>query len=122
MTIAASVGLVLGTGFRLAGSVSREREQQTLESLLTIPLSRAELLTAKWIGGVLRTRRFLMASAFMGLATCLIAELPVLVWILLPATILLHTIFAANLGLFFSVICRSTTRANVCFALVLLIL
>jgi len=32
-------------------SVVREREQKTLESLLTLPVERTEILAAKWLGG-----------------------------------------------------------------------
>lgn len=51
------VGLmVLVVGLHAAGSVARERQQNTLDDLLTIPRPRRELVWAKWVGAVARAR------------------------------------------------------------------
>jgi len=55
-----AIYLMLGVGLNLAGSVSREREQQTLDSLLSMPISRLEILRAKWFGAFYRQRRALI--------------------------------------------------------------
>jgi ABC-type Na+ efflux pump permease subunit len=54
-------GLVLGlmalvVGLHAAGSVARERQQETLTDLLTIPRPRADILRAKWLGSLLKAR------------------------------------------------------------------
>src|SRR5262249_23326318 len=58
--VISSVILLMGLAFRLARTVSREREQRTLESLLTMPMDRREMLTAKWLGCLLRSVRSLL--------------------------------------------------------------
>src|SRR5205807_1496364 len=57
------VALLTGVAYRLAGSVTREREQRTLESLLTLPISRWSLLRAKWLGSLLSFNLCLIAFA-----------------------------------------------------------
>lgn len=44
---------VLGVSFRAAGSVARERQQQTLEPLLLLPIDRRDILVAKWLATLL---------------------------------------------------------------------
>ena len=46
---------VLGVAFRATASVARERQQQTLEPLLLLPIDRSEILWAKLIGSVWRS-------------------------------------------------------------------
>ena len=47
------LGGMLGLGALLhaANSVTRERERDTLDGLLTLPVERAAVLEAKWLGG-----------------------------------------------------------------------
>ena len=118
----AGMALVIGMGLRLAGSVSREREQLTLESLLTIPHTRQAMLKAKWSGALLRMRRYLLGVVFIFGLGCAVGDIPPVSWVVLPVVMIAHTMFAANLGLFLSVYCRSTTRAYMAFGLVFLTL
>ena len=122
LSVLGGVGLLLGLGFRLARSVSRKREQNTLVSLLTVPFSRRELLMAKWRGAVVRMRRYLIGLACTVAVSCFMADLPAVSWVVFPATLALHAVFAANLGLFLSVVSRSTMRAYVALATILLTL
>jgi ABC-type transport system involved in multi-copper enzyme maturation permease subunit len=48
--------LLFVTAFYAAGTVSRERERQTLDGLLTLPDGREAVLAAKWQGAVLSAR------------------------------------------------------------------
>jgi ABC-type transport system involved in multi-copper enzyme maturation permease subunit len=110
-----------GTALRAAGSVSLERDQHTLDALLTMPCSREAIAGAKWLGSILRGREF-------GYALGLVAVLGLVNGTLHPAALLLVTVavltqlsFWAGVGLWLSVTCRTTLRARVTTALALMI-
>jgi ABC-type transport system involved in multi-copper enzyme maturation permease subunit len=110
---ATALGLWLVQGFYAAAAVSRERERQTLEGLLTLPESREAVLFVKWLGNVLSTRQAwwcLGAIWGWGLLTgglhVLSLPLVVLAWAVITA-------FVASLGLYCSVVSRTTLRAIV---------
>src|SRR5262249_46803625 len=66
-TLVASL-VLLGVGLRAAGSVSGERERQTLDSLLTSPLLSQDILLAKWLGSIWSVRwAWLWLCAIWGL-------------------------------------------------------
>jgi ABC-type transport system involved in multi-copper enzyme maturation permease subunit len=105
-----------------AGSLSRERERQTLESLLTTPVEQGDILTAKWIGS-LRSIRYLaiglivvyVLSVFSGgVHPCLI--------VLLVIADAVYLMFAASLGLYFSTVYPTVARATLWTLLALLTL
>src|SRR5262249_41900181 len=48
--------LLIGVTVSAAGSVSREREQRTLDGLLVLPGGREAVLRAKWLGSLWRVR------------------------------------------------------------------
>lgn len=107
--------------FRASASVSRERDQQTLGALLTLPVSRATLLGAKWLGAVLYTRGF---GYTVALALCIglfSGALHPLAALLLTAALAAHVAFVASLGLWLSLSSRTTLWAQVTMALFLLI-
>src|SRR5262245_898958 len=103
--VAALAGLFfLGVGFRAAGSVVRERQQGTLDSLLCLPGERVGLLAAKWWASLLKPS--LVTYAFG-----IVVFLGFLVWALYPRAapflvvmLLAHVAFAASLGLLCSVV------------------
>ncbi|MBL8794522.1 MAG: ABC transporter permease subunit [Planctomycetia bacterium] len=49
--------LLLQVGFHAASSICGERDRQTLDTLLTTPLSARDMLFAKWLGSILGARR-----------------------------------------------------------------
>jgi ABC-type transport system involved in multi-copper enzyme maturation permease subunit len=122
LVITAAILLSISLGLRLAGSVSGEREQGTLESLIAMPEYRRDILTAKWVGAWFRVRIYaicfalaLLLFAFMGAARpapCLFMVFVVFV----------HTLFVGNLGLYLSLACRTTARASTFFLLILLLI
>jgi ABC-type transport system involved in multi-copper enzyme maturation permease subunit len=103
--------LLLAVGVRAAGSMSGERDRQTLDSLLTSPLSSDSILFAKWIGSILSVRwGWLWLSAIWGLGL-LCGGLHI---VALPLVVGAWLIFAgcmATLGMWFSVVCKSSLRA-----------
>jgi len=113
--------LVIAAGIRAAASVSREREQRTLETLSSLPLSRQEILQMKWLGSIWRYRRTLVglaiAFALAGFSGVRLASLA-----LLLGTIVAHVLFAVSLGLFLSVVSRTTLRSYLSWALIMIAL
>lgn len=105
--------MLIGVSVRAAGSVSGERARQTLDSLLTTPLEPFAILGAKWLGAILSVRRgglWLGTFWVVGLATQSLEVLSVLL------TVLAWFIYAAGcaaLGLWFSLVCKTTLRATV---------
>jgi ABC-type transport system involved in multi-copper enzyme maturation permease subunit len=111
----------VATAFRAAGSVSGERDRQTLDALLTLPSGRTALLTAKWLGAVLRGRLaayWLVAAAAVGVFSGALrpAALP-----LMAVSVVVNVAFWAGVGLWLSVVSRTTLRARMSTALVLLV-
>jgi ABC-type transport system involved in multi-copper enzyme maturation permease subunit len=108
---AAGWGLVLL--LRLAGTISRERQQRTLESLLSLPMSRARILYVKWLGAVLRSDRWLLALV-AGLALGAIAgAFGVIEAVLFLFLALSWAAFVSGVSLLTSVLVRTTLRAYV---------
>jgi ABC-type transport system involved in multi-copper enzyme maturation permease subunit len=103
--------MLLGVALRAAGSISGERERQTLDGLVTTPLDPNGILFAKWLGSIAGPRR---AWLWLGLIWCVgifaggldfrAIPLLVVVWLVLAA-------FLASLGLWFSVVSRTSQRA-----------
>jgi ABC-type transport system involved in multi-copper enzyme maturation permease subunit len=96
-----------------SGRVSRERERQTLDCLFTTALSRREILFDKWRASI-RSFRLLFVGlaplALLALLTGGIRPEQLCFW---GIAVAVFVTFAAWLGLFFSVHCRSTLRASV---------
>jgi ABC-type transport system involved in multi-copper enzyme maturation permease subunit len=114
--------LGLGVIAHTAGSVSRERENDTLVGLLSIPEVRATILEAKWLAGFLSLRGLMIALAFVWLLGLLTAAVhPVsLVWLILTVAAPLECI--ASLGVWLSVLNRTTLRANLAAVLCMLMI
>jgi ABC-type transport system involved in multi-copper enzyme maturation permease subunit len=111
--------LAIAAGLRAAASVSREREQRTLESLCSIPVSRPEILQVKWFGSLWRYRRTLIGLGvlFALAGFCGVRLVPLA---LLLGTVTAHVVFAVSLGIFLSVLSRTTLRAYLSWALVMI--
>jgi ABC-type transport system involved in multi-copper enzyme maturation permease subunit len=104
--------LLLAVAVRAAGSVSGERDRQTLDGLLTTPADSDEILFAKWLGAIVSVRRgwlWLGAVWLLGLVTLGLHPVALL---LLVVTWLVYAAFVASLGVWFSVSSRTTLRAT----------
>jgi len=104
--------LLLIVALTAAGTVSREKAQQTLDSLLTTPFATEQILLAKWVGGVFSVRgpwwcvsSLLLLGVLTGGIHILAVPLFVLSWTMQAA-------FLAAIGLWFSINCASTLRAT----------
>jgi ABC-type transport system involved in multi-copper enzyme maturation permease subunit len=112
--------LLLGVAMRAAGSITGERSRQTLDELLTTPLSNDEIIHGKWLGALLGMRRgwlWLGSVYLVGLAS---GGLNFFAGILTIAAWFGFACFFASLGLWFSANCRnsfrSTTLTMICSA------
>jgi ABC-type transport system involved in multi-copper enzyme maturation permease subunit len=107
------VGLLglIGVAVRSATSVRSEREKDTFDAILTSPMSSEEILFGKWLGSIASVRWvffWLIAIWILGIVT---GGVNVLMFPLLCAAWLVYAAAAASLGLWYSVISRSSLRA-----------
>jgi ABC-type transport system involved in multi-copper enzyme maturation permease subunit len=113
LTGVGSVSLaLLVVGHYAAGRISHEREEGTLDLLLLTPLSRSEILHAKWLGSLYGARQFAWPLGILWLGGTLLAGLNILSLPLLLLAAAIFAAFIAWLGLFCSVVCRTTVRAT----------
>jgi ABC-type transport system involved in multi-copper enzyme maturation permease subunit len=104
-------GMLLAIGMRAASSVSRERERHTLDSLLGTSASSVSILAAKWFGAIAGSRR---AWLWLGLIWAVGIATGGLDFRAVPALMLTWLVvaaFFASMGVWLSVICRTTQRA-----------
>lgn len=120
-TIGACVTLVL---LALAGSskISREKEQQTLEALLTTPLDSVEILFGKWLASVWMVSPIIVVLLLiwaMGVMTGGVhpASLP-----LVLGAYIVYVGCLSTLGLWLSMASRTTLRATLLSLLVAMVL
>jgi ABC-type transport system involved in multi-copper enzyme maturation permease subunit len=105
--------LLLGVAARAASSISSERDRQTLDALLTSPLSALNILLAKWLGNIASVRwgwLWLGTIYFVGLLS---SGLEVFA---LPLLVLAWFTYAGALsciGMWFSIVSRTTLRATI---------
>lgn len=99
---------LLGVAVRAAGSITGERDRDTLDNLLTTPLTARQILYAKWIGSVLSVRSAWIWLTLVWSVGVLLGglDLATLPWLLLLW--LVYATFFALLGQRFS-LTRSTT-------------
>lgn len=105
---------ILFVGMRGATSISSERERDTLPVLLSTPLEVSEILLAKWLAAVYSVRWLLCAVAVLGL---LAAARSPKVLLAIPGVTFSTAIlvaFSAMLGVWYSLWCKTSTRALGC--------
>jgi ABC-type transport system involved in multi-copper enzyme maturation permease subunit len=112
---AGGVVLALVLGVRAASGVARERERQTLDALLTVPVSRAELLRAKLLAPVFAVQWGLFVLAASAAGSLILGGVHPIGWAVVVAQLAGFLVFAAAAGLYLSVACRTVTRATVYF-------
>jgi ABC-type transport system involved in multi-copper enzyme maturation permease subunit len=111
-----------GLAYRLAGAVSRERERQTLDGLLSLPIDREELLRAKWLGNVLRWRIVAYCLGGIWLVGLLAGALHPMSALALALSVGAYAAFFACMGLWLSLSARTTRRAHAWMALALFVM
>jgi ABC-type transport system involved in multi-copper enzyme maturation permease subunit len=104
--------MLLGIALRAAGTITTERDRQTLDGLLTCPWENRTILLGKWLGSILSVRKgWLLLGPLWGLALVTGGIHPMALPLLLIAWAA-YAAFTAGLGLFFSLISRSTLIAT----------
>jgi ABC-type transport system involved in multi-copper enzyme maturation permease subunit len=105
--------VMIAAAVRTAGSIGRERDRKTLDTLLVLPVRVEDILWPKWLGGLYQTRWLMVAFAALLVVSALAGavSLPAVFWVTFAGAI--HVLFAASLGLFVSVVTRGTGRAIV---------
>ncbi len=105
--------MLLAVVVRAANSVSGERENDTLDGLLTSRLDTREILFAKWAGAVLSVRwGFVWLTLIYGVGVACGAVKFYLVPLILLAW-LIYAVALAGVGLWFSAMWKRTLRATV---------
>jgi ABC-type transport system involved in multi-copper enzyme maturation permease subunit len=112
----AFVGL-MAIAFNAANRVAREREGKTFDSLLLMPLSRTEILFAKWKASILSYRWIGILVGAVWLAGLLTGGLNVLAAPLVVLALGVYVALVASLGLWFSLACKTIARAMLATAL-----
>jgi ABC-type transport system involved in multi-copper enzyme maturation permease subunit len=103
--------MLLAVAVRAAGSITGERERQTLGSLLTTPLDSNAILVGKWLGSVLSVRWAWFWLGLIWLLGLVTGGLHILAMPGLVLSWVVYAAFLATLGMWFSTICRSSMRA-----------
>lgn len=120
LVLAAGVwGVVLA--FRAVAGISQERDNGTLEGLLTLPVSRSAILGAKWLGPFVFSRYFAAVVALVIFVEAVTGAIHPDAAVLLTLAILAHMAFLTSLGVWLSLASRTTLWARVTMALVLLV-
>jgi ABC-type transport system involved in multi-copper enzyme maturation permease subunit len=107
---------VLLVSVRLTGCIVRERQQRTLETLLTLPIAPRAFLFQK-VGNLRRHWIWLLPAGCACLILLLFDEGRLAVGLMLPIVMAVHLAFFAMLGLFLSVV-----SAHVSLGLILVLL
>ena len=117
LVVGVTIGVGVMAGVKSAGMVARERQQRTLESLLTIPRPRSELLRAKLFASAYGARLGPMAIILMligGVVTTAVHPVGALAAVVMVVG---YLAFSVALGLWLSVRCLTVPRAMTAFLL-----
>lgn len=110
-SIVATLAL-LAVAVRASGTLSGERDKQTLDGLLTAPLDASTILFAKWAGSIASIRWVWLWLAGIWLLGLVTQGLHVLaVPFVMVAWLVYAGVFAA-IGMWFSLVCRTSLRAT----------
>jgi hypothetical protein len=104
---------LLNVAIRAAGSVTGEQERQTFDALLTSPLSSRDILFGKWLGSILSARGGWIWAISIFAVGVLAQGISILAVPLLLVAWCSYAAFAAGMGLWFSLYCRTSMRAVV---------
>ncbi|WP_420841930.1 ABC transporter permease [Fimbriiglobus ruber] len=115
LVVAVVLVVALVTGVRAAGAVARERQGQTIDALLVLPVNRQEILLAKWLAPFFWVRYPLLGLLGCATVALLLGGVHPLGYIATVVYVVGLLAFFVTLGLWLSVRCRSATRATVYF-------
>jgi ABC-type transport system involved in multi-copper enzyme maturation permease subunit len=105
--------LLLAVGARAASSVSNERDRQTMDALLTSPLTSDSILFAKWLGNIASVRWAWLWLGLIYSLGLLSGGLHFMALVLLCGAWLVYAAVASGIGVWFSIISRTSLRATI---------
>ena len=103
----------MAVAVRASSSISNERDKQTFDTLLTTPLDSSSILFGKWLGSLLSLRYGIFLLLLIGCVGIVTGGLSLAAVPLMIAAWFIYAGFAAALGLWFSVVSRSSLKATV---------
>jgi ABC-type transport system involved in multi-copper enzyme maturation permease subunit len=103
--------LLLAVAVRSAGSISGERERQTLDSLLVTPLSNRSFVVAKWLAAIIGCRSEWLALLLVCLVGLLTKSLQLVAAVWLLITLAIDAAFVGAVGVWASVSCPGRRQA-----------
>lgn len=104
--------MCLTAGLHAAGTVSRERQQETLIDLLMIPQARREILSAKWYGSIAKTKSLMVGFLSIPMVSMMADGID---WYSLPCVLLTAFVFihlSISFGIWLSVRNKSVRFAS----------
>jgi ABC-type transport system involved in multi-copper enzyme maturation permease subunit len=114
--------LLLAVAVRAASSISSERDRQTFDALLTTPLESDSVLWSKWLGNMLSIRLGWIWLGIILLLGVLSGGLHIFALGLVLGAWTIYAGVISMIGMWFSMVSRSTMRATVWTILVTLTL
>ncbi len=108
--------------YSTSSSIVRERQQGTLDALLTLPVNRLDILRAKWLGCFYRGRLWWFGLAAVIAVSTLLTAIQIVGGILFLVAVFIHGAFLCSLGLFLSVVSKTVLSAHAKMALILMFL
>ncbi len=112
------ISYALGVGYRAAVTVARERQQQTLEPLLLLPIERSEILFAKLVGVLWKGWPWLALIAADIILGTLIGAFHPFSAVLLCLAPWPMILFLATFGMLLSVVMHTVLRATMVMVIV----
>lgn len=104
--------VLLSVAVRASSTISGERDRQTLDVLLTMPVTSDAILFSKWLGCLLGLR-WIAGSAGIALVVCALAGGHALSEVVcVGVAITIYTGLIAMIGVAFSLVCKTTLRAT----------
>jgi ABC-type transport system involved in multi-copper enzyme maturation permease subunit len=114
--------MLLMMATRAAGSITHERERDTLDALITTPMSCEAMLSAKLLGTLMSLRMgWLWYGSMMAIAI-LCGGIHLLAVPLVLMAWFIYAVFFTMVGMWFSMACKSSMRATVLTVLTTLFL
>jgi ABC-type transport system involved in multi-copper enzyme maturation permease subunit len=111
--VVAGLLTVLAVAIRASTSITTERDKQTLDTLLTTPLSTNSIFNAKWAGSLFGARLGMIWLAVIWIVALLTGGMHFVALPFVAIAWVIYAAFAVTLGLWFSTVCRSSVQASV---------
>jgi hypothetical protein len=117
-----SILLLIAILLKGASTITIERSKQTLETLLTTPLSNAQILWGKWLGTILSVRHGVVCLAMIWTAGLLTHALHPLALLGLTLVLAVYSAACASIGLWATAVARTSMQASLAAFLIVVCL